>query len=73
MRETATPKGLPGGIALPALFFVASFALFVHAFLEPGAIQLPYSSAAGVGVLGMAASSFWLLFAIGKRPPPKAR
>lgn len=72
MKGAAAAKGLPGGIAPPALVFVASTALFVYTYVEPGVIRLPYASAAGAGVLFMAASLLWLLFAIAKRPPPKA-
>jgi hypothetical protein len=64
------PKGLPGGVALPAVVFLASMTLFIVAWRDPELIDLgPHIRPAGVGVLVAAASFFWLLAAIGKRPP----
>ncbi len=67
----ARPSGLPGGIAAPAVVLVLSLGLFVFAYTFPGVINLGGSvHPGGLGVLGAAASAFWLLIAIGKRRPP---
>lgn len=74
MNTEPTPaKGLPGGIALPASVLVTSLGLFVFAYLFPGVIDLgPNIHPGGIGVMFAAASGFWLMIAIAKRPPPPA-
>jgi hypothetical protein len=63
-------RGLFGGIALPAVLFVASAATFVVCWLNPGLVDLgPRLNPAGLGIFGAAASFLWLLVAIAKRPP----
>lgn len=70
-EETKPAKGLPGGIALPASILVASLGLFMFAYAFPGILSLgEHVHPGGLGVLGAAASAFWLLIAIAKRPPP---
>jgi hypothetical protein len=65
------PRGLPGGVALPGLVFLASFATFVVCWRDPELVDLgPRLSASGLGVLFAAMSLLWLLVAIAKRPPP---
>lgn len=69
--RTDKPKGLPGGIATPAVIFVASMTVFMVCSANPELVDLgPRLSPAGIGVLFAAASLFWLLIAIAKRPPP---
>lgn len=69
MSESPVQRGLPGGVLLPALVFVACATLFVVAWRNPDLIDLgPRLRPAGVGVLGAAFSFFWLLVAIGRRP-----
>ncbi|MGE0791742.1 MAG: hypothetical protein AB7S26_39065 [Sandaracinaceae bacterium] len=64
------PRGLPGGIAPPAVALALSAGLFVAAYVFPGAIRLgPHVHPGGVGVTLAAISLLWLLVAIGKRPP----
>ena len=68
---TDRPRGLPGGIALPALVFVLGFGTFVVCWQNPELVDLgPKLSASGIGVLVSAVSLLWLLVAIAKRPPP---
>ena len=73
MSARSDRRGLPGGIVAPAVVFVLSLSLFAYAYLRPGELRFPYMSPGGVGVLGMASSFFWLLAAIGKRPPNQPR
>ena len=69
MSEPA--RGLPGGIALPAVIFALGFGTVIVAFRDPDLIDLgPHLSASGIGVLVAAVSFLWLLVAIAKRPPP---
>ncbi|GAB5547290.1 MAG: hypothetical protein SangKO_070500 [Sandaracinaceae bacterium] len=69
--DGAEPKGLPGGIALPAVLFLLSMAAFVVFFSNPELVDLgPNLSPGGLGVLGSAVTFLWLLVAIAKRPPP---
>jgi hypothetical protein len=68
--ERNAPRGLPGGIGLPATVLVLSLGLFVFAYTFPGVLNFgPHIHPGGIGVLGGAASAFWLLVAIAKRPP----
>lgn len=70
---TDRPRGLPGGIALPAVVFVLGFSTFVVCWRYPDLVDLgPKLSASGIGVLVSAVSLLWLLVAIAKRPPPRA-
>jgi hypothetical protein len=63
-------RELPGGIALPAVVFLVSSTIFVVCWLNPDLVDLgPNLSASGIGVLGAAMSSMWLLIAIGLRKP----
>jgi len=65
------PRGLPGGIALPAVLFVACAVGFAYLFSHPGLIDLgPNVSPAGLCVLAGVVVFGWLLVAIAKRPPP---
>jgi hypothetical protein len=67
-RSAPPPRGLPGGVALPAVVFVSCAILFVVAWRNPDLIDLgPRLRPAGVGVLGAAFSFFWLLVAMGRR------
>ena len=69
---TDRPRGLPGGIALPAVVFVAGLATFVVCWRDPDLVDLgPRLSASGLGVLVAAASLLWLLVAIAARKPPR--
>lgn len=69
--EPEPARGLPGGIALPATVLGLSLALFFFAYAFPGVISLgPNVHPGGLGVLGAAASAFWLLIAIARRRPP---
>jgi len=68
------PRGLPGGIGLPAATFVTFAAAFVFLFTHPGLLDLgPHVSPAGLCVLGGVVTFGWLLVAIAKRPPPVDR
>lgn len=65
-KKAGERRELPGGVFAPALVFAASFTLFLVAIDDPELIDLgPHLSAAGIGVLGMAASFFWFLAAVG--------
>ncbi|HJL14192.1 MAG TPA: hypothetical protein RMH99_00980 [Sandaracinaceae bacterium LLY-WYZ-13_1] len=70
MSDTRSSRGLPGGIALPAVLFALSATTFVVCFTNPELVDLgPHLSPAGLGVLGAAVTFLWLLVAIAKRPP----
>lgn len=72
VTQPSEPRGLPGGIAPPAILLVLSMTGFIVAFRNPGLVDLgPHLSPAGVGILVAVVSAFWLLVAIGKRPPPR--
>lgn len=63
-------RGLPGGVALPAIVLVLCATLFVVCWRDPDLVDLgPHVSASGIGILGTAFSFFWLLAAVGMRPP----
>lgn len=65
------PRGLPGGIALPAVSFLVCAVAFVYLFSHPGLIDLgPNVSPAGLCVLAGVVTFAWLIVAIAKRPPP---
>lgn len=71
MTQPSEPRGLPGGIAPPAILLVVSMTTFIVCFRNPGLLDLgPHVSPAGVGILVAVVSAFWLLIAIGKRRPP---
>lgn len=67
----STPsRGLPGGIALPAVLFALCMGGFAYTFTHPGLVDLgPHLSPAAVGILGGVVTLAWLLVAIAKRPP----
>ncbi|MCB9592727.1 MAG: hypothetical protein H6719_08340 [Sandaracinaceae bacterium] len=70
-REPPPARGLPGGIAPPAIGFVACAVFFGYTFSHPRVIDLgPHMSPAGIGILGGVVTLGWLLVAIGKRRPP---
>jgi hypothetical protein len=74
-RAPASPaRGLPGGIVLPAIVFVASMTTFMVCWTHPDLINFGTAigrriNPAGVGVTLAAIALFWLLIAIAKRPP----
>jgi hypothetical protein len=66
----ANRRGLPGGVVPPAILLFAFSTLFVVCWRHPDLVDLgPHLRPAGIGVLGAAFSFFWLLAAIGRRPP----
>ena len=68
-----SPRGLPGGIPVPAVLFLSCAVFFVWAFTHPGIVDLgPHINPAGIAVIGGCATFLWLLVAIAKRPPPAA-
>jgi hypothetical protein len=70
-RSSVPQKGLPGGVLAPTIALVLCAALFVVAWRDSELIDLgPRLNPAGIGVIGAAISLFWLLVAMGKRPPP---
>ncbi len=67
-------RGLPGGIALPAVLFALSAIFFGYTFTHPGLVDLgPNVSPAAIGILGGVVTFGWLLVAIAKRPPTSDR
>lgn len=72
--SSSNERGLPGGIALPAILFAGSAVFFGYTFANPGLIDLgPHLSPAAVGIFGGIVTLFWLLVAIAKRPPTTDR
>lgn len=72
-ETTKAARGLPGGVLLPGVVFLSSFATFMVCWRDPDLVDLgPRLSASGLGVLFAAGSFLWLLIAIAKRPPPAA-
>lgn len=72
--SAASGRGLPGGIALPAVLFAISAVFFGYTFTHPGLVDLgPHFSPAAMGILGGVVSFGWLLVAIAKRPPTSDR
>ena len=70
----ANERGLPGGIALPAVLFVGCAVFFGYTFTHPGVVDLgPNLSPAAVGIFGGIVTLGWLLVAIAKRPPTRDR
>lgn len=69
-RDSERPKGLPGGIVLPAVLWVSSMAAFAYTFSNPGLIDLgAHLSPAGIAVLLGVVTFAWTLYAIARRPP----
>ncbi|MBX3275807.1 MAG: hypothetical protein KF729_36455 [Sandaracinaceae bacterium] len=67
-------RGLPGGIAPPAVLFVGCVVTFGYTFSHPGVVDLgPHVSPAALAILGAVVTLGWLLVAIAKRPAPEAR
>lgn len=68
--QQARRRGLPGGIAPPAVLFAVSIGTFMVCWLHPDLVDLgPYLSASGLGILGASIGLMWLLVAIGMRRP----
>ena len=71
MTNTPEARGLPGGIPVPAVLFLASMAGFAVLFRNPELLRIGGNfSPAGICVLAAVVTFFWLLVAIAKRPPP---
>jgi hypothetical protein len=67
--RSTPPAPLPGGIALPGALFLTLATGFVVTFLNPSLASLGGLSVPGLCVLGGVITLFWLLAAMGRRPP----